>query len=143
MADAQTSTQDAEPRGGEPQAAGQDFDVFARACPSRPALEHITGRWGLLVLAALRELGVARFGEVRRKVDGISEKMLSQTLHTLERDGFASRTVVAAIPPHVEYRLTPLGAETAAKLLDLIRHLHHAMPAILAAQDQYDAAQAG
>jgi DNA-binding HxlR family transcriptional regulator len=130
MVDAQIPTQDAD-----------EFDVFARACPSRPALEHITGRWGVLVLAALRELGVARFGELRRKVDGISEKMLSQTLHTLERDGFASRTVVAAMPPHVEYRLTPLGAETAAKLLDLIRHLRHAMPAILAAQDQYDTGQ--
>jgi DNA-binding HxlR family transcriptional regulator len=122
-------------------AAAEGFDVFARDCPSRPALEHITGRWGVLALAALRELGVARFGEVRRKIDGISEKMLSQTLHTLERDGFARRTVVAAMPPHVEYRLTPLGEETAAKLLDLIEHLHHAMPAILAAQDQYDASR--
>ena len=133
MADAQTPSQ------GLVDAEG--FDVFARNCPSRPALEHVTGRWGVLTLAALRELGVARFGEVRRKIDGISEKMLSQTLHTLERDGFASRTVVAAMPPHVEYRLTPLGEETAAKLLDLIEHLHHAMPAVLAAQDQYDAAQ--
>ncbi|WP_037606196.1 winged helix-turn-helix transcriptional regulator [Streptacidiphilus rugosus] len=132
MADAQT-----------PAPVADDFDVFARNCPSRPALEHITGRWGLLVLAALSELGVARFGEVRRKIDGISEKMLSQTLHTLERDGFAHRTVIAAMPPHVEYRLTPLGAETAVRLLDLIEHLHHAMPAILAAQDQYDAAQGG
>ncbi|MEY9877402.1 DNA-binding HxlR family transcriptional regulator [Streptacidiphilus sp. MAP12-33] len=132
MADVQTApTQDAE----------EDFDVFARNCPSRPALEHITGRWGVLTLAALRELGVARFGEVRRKVDGISEKMLSQTLHTLERDGFASRTVVAAMPPHVEYRLTPLGAETSAKLLDLIEHLHHAMPVVLAAQERYDVAK--
>ncbi|WP_042372297.1 winged helix-turn-helix transcriptional regulator [Streptacidiphilus neutrinimicus] len=131
MADAQTPTP-----------VHEDFDVFARDCPSRPALEHITGRWGVLVLAALRELGVARFGEVRRKVDGISEKMLSQTLHTLERDGFADRIVVAAMPPHVEYRLTPLGQETAARLLDLIEHLHHAMPAILAAQDRYEAAQA-
>jgi DNA-binding HxlR family transcriptional regulator len=122
-----------------PTPATEDFDVFARDCPSRPALEAITGRWGVLVVASLRELRVARFGEVRRKIEGISEKMLSQTLHTLERDGFVSRTVVAAMPPHVEYRLTPLGEETAAKLLDLIRHLHHAMPAILAAQDQYDA----
>ena len=117
-----------------------NFDVFARRCPSRPTLEHITGRWGTLVLAGLYE-GPARFNELRRRVDGVSEKMLSQTLHALERDGFVSRTVHTAIPPRVEYSLTPLGQTTTAKLAELIMHLEASMPTILAAQESYDGAQ--
>ncbi|GAB2609455.1 helix-turn-helix domain-containing protein [Streptomyces capparidis] len=113
------------------------FDVFARACPSRSALEHITGRWGVLVLGGLHT-GPLRFNALRRRVDGVSEKMLSQTLQALERDGFVHREVHTAIPPRVEYSLTPLGHETAARLMALIEHLEAHMPAVLAAQDAYD-----
>ena len=115
-----------------------DYDVFGRDCPSRPVLEHVTGRWGALVLAALEEEGVARFGEVRRKVEGVSEKMLAQTLHTLERDGFVRRRVVAAMPPHVEYSLTPFGRETAPRLLELIGYLESRMDQVLDARRRYD-----
>ncbi len=126
----------------EPEAAGGcptelPFDVFARGCPSRPVLEHLTGRWGALVLAGLQS-GPARFNALRRRVDGVSEKMLSQTLQALERDGFVHREVHAVMPPSVEYRLTELGHTTAAKLLDLIGHLEAHMPTVLAAQQDHD-----
>ncbi|MBB6171899.1 DNA-binding HxlR family transcriptional regulator [Nocardiopsis mwathae] len=116
------------------------FDVFAKRCPSRTALENITGRWGVLVLAALKD-GPYRFNALRRRVDGVSEKMLSQTLHALERDGLVIRDVQQQIPPRVEYRLTPLGADTAGKLLDLVGLLEGRMDEVLAARSAYDAAR--
>lgn len=117
------------------------FDVFDRACPSRHTLEHVTSRWGLLALAALRD-GDARFSALRRKVDGVSEKMLSQTLQTLERDGFIHREAQATIPPRVDYSLTPLGREIANKLVNLIEQLEFRMPAVTLAQAQYDETKA-
>ena len=117
------------------------FDVFNRECPSRHAMEHVTGRWGLLALAALHH-GDARFSALRRRVDGISEKMLSQTLQTLERDGFVHREAQPTIPPRVDYSLTPLGRAVANKLVDLIEDLEGWMPAIRVAQDRYDQAKA-
>ncbi|MFG1809823.1 winged helix-turn-helix transcriptional regulator [Streptomyces sp. NPDC049040] len=113
------------------------FDVFARDCPSRSTLEHVTGRWGSLTLGALRD-GTLRFNELRRRVQGVSEKMLSQTLHALERDGLVHRDARPTNPPHVEYRLTPLGAETAQRLLSLIELVEGRMPEVLAARRAYD-----
>src|SRR5579884_1058859 len=98
------------------------FDVFARACPSRSTLEHVTGRWGALTLTALSECTL-RFNELRRRVDGVSEKMLSQTLHALERDGLVHRVAQPVNPPRVDYSLTPLGQEVAGRLLALIEVL--------------------
>jgi DNA-binding HxlR family transcriptional regulator len=117
-----------------------EFDVFARHCPSRPVLEHLTGRWGVLTLAALQQ-GPARFNALRRRVDGVSEKMLAQTLQRLEQDGFVNRTVQAVMPPRVEYSLTELGHGTAVKLLDLIEHLEAHMPEVLASQERAAAAE--
>ncbi|GAA0208773.1 helix-turn-helix domain-containing protein [Saccharothrix mutabilis subsp. mutabilis] len=110
-----------------------NFDVFAKDCPSREVLDHLTGRWGVLVLAGLRK-GPARFNALRRRVDGVSEKMLAQTLQALERDGFVHREVLAAMPPSVNYSLTPLGESTADHLLALIEHLEANMPEVLAAR---------
>src|SRR5919198_2575389 len=98
------------------------FDVFAQDCPSRFAMEHVTSRWGLLALIALRD-GPARFNALRRRVSGVSEKMLSQTLHALERDGFVHRDAQPTIPPRVDYSLTPLGKEIAGLLFRLIEQL--------------------
>ena len=114
------------------------FDVFERECPSRATLEHATGRWGLLALVALLD-GTIRFNALRRRVSGISEKMLSQTLQALERDGLVLREARPTIPPHVEYSLTALGRELAAKLLDLIELLEGRMPQVMAAREAYDA----
>ncbi|GAA1696841.1 winged helix-turn-helix transcriptional regulator [Fodinicola feengrottensis] len=117
------------------------FDVFARGCPSRDALEHVTGRWGVLAMVALRD-GSLRFNALRRRVDGVSEKMLSQTLHALERDGFVDRVAQPVIPPRVDYSLTPLGSEVAEKLFALMDLVESRMPAVLAARDEYDGAKA-
>ena len=117
------------------------FDVFARACTSREALEHLTGRWGILAITALLD-GTFRFNALRRKVDGVSEKMLAQTLHALERDGFVLREAQATIPPRVDYSLTPLGRVMAEKLRDLIETVEARMPEVLAAREAVDAAKA-
>jgi DNA-binding HxlR family transcriptional regulator len=93
-------------------------NVFSEHCPSREVLKHVTSRWGVLLLVALGD-GAQRFGELRRRVGGISEKMLAQTLVWLEQDGFVQRIVQSAAPPRVEYRLTPLGEEISGKMAEL------------------------
>lgn len=116
------------------------FDVFAKQCTSRGTLEHVTGRWGGLTLAALHEERL-RFNELRRRVDGVSEKMLSQTLQTLERDGLVHREAQPTNPPRVDYELTPLGREVAERLLGLIHLVEDRMQEVLAARERYDAAR--
>jgi DNA-binding HxlR family transcriptional regulator len=117
------------------------YDVLQARCPSRHVLEHVTGRWGTLIMMALLE-GPARFNELRRRVDGVSEKMLSQGLQALERDGFVAREVQSTMPPRVEYQLTPLGTQVADRLRDLVRFLESRMPDVEVAQAQYDEAAA-
>ncbi|MGW4565553.1 winged helix-turn-helix transcriptional regulator [Streptomyces sp. NPDC004561] len=113
------------------------YNVFAKACPSRGTLEHVTGRWGGLTLGALYE-GSLRFNELRRRVDGVSEKMLSQTLHSLERDGLVHREAQPTNPPRVDYELTPLGRQVAQRLLALIHCVEGSMDEVLAAREAYD-----
>jgi DNA-binding HxlR family transcriptional regulator len=112
-------------------------DVNRTDCPSRVILEHVTSRWGVLVLAALRERSY-RFSELRRQVGGVSEKMLSQTLQALERDGFVIRDAKPVIPPRVDYSLTPLGREAANQVYALARWVESAVPAVLDARETYD-----
>jgi DNA-binding HxlR family transcriptional regulator len=95
-------------------------NVLAQDCPSRVILQHVTSRWGTLILIALAE-DTLRFAELRRKVQGISERMLAQTLQVLESDGLVHRHAHDVVPPHVDYRLTPLGFEVAARVIDLAR----------------------
>jgi DNA-binding HxlR family transcriptional regulator len=98
---------------------GTTAGIFPAACPSRIVLDHVTSKWGVLVLLALsRE--PHRWGELRRGIEGISEKMLAQTLRTLEGDGFVLREAQAVIPPRVDYSLTPRGRELTAHLLPLM-----------------------
>ncbi|ARF75542.1 winged helix-turn-helix transcriptional regulator [Kitasatospora albolonga] len=118
------------------------FDVFSRQCPSRSTLEHVTGRWGSLTLGALYEEGL-RFNALRRRVDGVSEKMLSQTLHALERDGLVLREAQPVSPPRVDYELTPLGREVAERLLGLIRLVEGRMDDVLTARSRYDETRGG
>ncbi len=94
-------------------------DVFNAQCPSREVLTHVTSKWGVLVLAALADR-THRFSELRRRIDGVSEKMLAQTLAVLETDGFVLRTAYPEVPPRVEYQLTPLGREVARKVGGLV-----------------------
>jgi DNA-binding HxlR family transcriptional regulator len=122
----------------EPSTEALVADVFARDCTSRRTLENITGKWGGLALVALLE-GRYRFNALRRRVDGVSEKMLAQTLQALERDGLVHREVFATIPARVEYSLTPLGTEVATQLQGLIDLLESRMPSVQKAQADYDA----
>ncbi|THV16193.1 helix-turn-helix transcriptional regulator [Nocardioides caeni] len=94
--------------------------VFPAACPSRVLLDHVTSKWGVLVLVSLVD-GPQRWSDLRRRAQGVSEKMLAQTLKTLEADGLVLRDQKPVMPPHVDYRLTPLGEELAAVLVPLLR----------------------
>lgn len=87
-------------------------------CPSRDVLKRITSRWSVLVLLALRE-ETLRFSELRRKIGGVSERMLAQTLRYMEEDGFIERIAYEMVPPHVEYHLTPLGREVEGHVIGL------------------------
>ncbi len=110
-------------------------EIFAENCPSRDVLKHVTSRWGVLLLVALLS-GTYRFSELRRKVGGVSEKMLAQTLQWLEADGFVERKAYDVVPPHVEYSLTPMGVEVAKKveaLADWIEGNLHRIPAVTSA----------
>jgi DNA-binding HxlR family transcriptional regulator len=93
--------------------------VFPAGCPSRTVLDHVTSKWGVLVLLSLSE-GGQRWSELRRRAEGISEKMLAQTLKTLERDGLVLRKAQPVIPPRVDYSLTKRGRELAALLIPLV-----------------------
>jgi DNA-binding HxlR family transcriptional regulator len=104
-------------------------DLMSAACPSRQVLKHLTSRWGVLVLIALLT-GTHRFSELRRKVGGVSERMLAQTLQWLEADGMVERKSYPVVPPHVEYRLTPLGREAARKVRALAEWIEVSMPSI-------------
>jgi len=108
-------------------------DVYAATCPSRVVLDHVTSRWGVLVLIALRE-EMHRFSALRRKIGGVSEKMLAQTLATLEADGFVKRTAYPEVPPRVEYRLTPLGQEVAERVGGLVDWIEGSLPRVLKAR---------
>ena len=81
-------------------------------------LKHVTSRWGVLILVALRQ-GTHRFSDLRRKMGGVSEKMLAQSLQALEHDGFVDRVSYPVVPPHVEYSLTPMGQEVSEKVAAL------------------------
>lgn len=105
-------------------------DLLAEACPSREVLKHITSRWGVLVMMVL-ESGTHRFSELRRAVGGVSERMLAQTLQWLESDGLVERIAYEVVPPHVEYRLTPLGIEAAEKVRGLADWIEINLPKIL------------
>jgi DNA-binding HxlR family transcriptional regulator len=116
-------------------------DVNAATCPSRGVLEHVTSRWGVLVLAALLD-GTQRFSELRRTVGGVSEKMLAQTLQTLERDGFVHREAHPVIPPRVDYSLTELGQDAARQVWALARWSEARVSDVLSARETYDKARA-
>lgn len=86
----------------------QTWNVFDRRCPTRQVLDRVADKWSVLVVRRLSD-GTLRFAQLRRSVDGISQKMLTNTLRGLERDGIVTRRIYASVPPKVEYSLTSLG----------------------------------
>ncbi|MFE2555167.1 winged helix-turn-helix transcriptional regulator [Streptomyces sp. NPDC059352] len=115
-------------------------DVVGGMCPARLVMEHVTSRWGVLILIALRERSY-RFSELRRRVGGVSEKMLTQTLQTLERDGFVHRDAKPVIPPRVDYSLTALGEEAARRVAELAHWTDRRVAEVEEARARYDAAR--
>jgi DNA-binding HxlR family transcriptional regulator len=97
-------------------------------------LKHVTSRWGVLVLIVLEGGGTLRFSELRRRIGGVSERMLAQTLQWLEGDGLVLRVAHAVVPPHVDYSLTPLGREAASHVRALADWIEGNMPAIAGAR---------
>jgi DNA-binding HxlR family transcriptional regulator len=114
------------------------FDVMAPACPTRQVIGRIGDKWTLLTLYALGPRTL-RFSELRREVEGISQKMLTHTLRGLERDGLVHRTVYPTIPPRVEYSLTPLGVSLADVISTIRTWAYGHMDEISDARDAYDA----
>ncbi|KFU78367.1 DNA-binding transcriptional regulator, HxlR family [Amycolatopsis lurida] len=94
---------------------GRPADVYSAPCPSRQVLDRIADKWTALIVGCL-STGTKRYSELRTAIDGVSEKMLTQTLRGLERDGLVTRTVHPTVPPKVEYTLTKLGGTLSAPL---------------------------
>ncbi|MFT4262683.1 MAG: helix-turn-helix domain-containing protein [Nocardioides sp.] len=106
--------------------------AFTAGCPTREVLDHVMSRWAPLVLASLADAEPLRWTELRRRADGISEKMLAQTLKRLERDGLVRRDAKPVVPPHVEYSLTSTGRELTDHLVPLLSWIAHNAETILA-----------
>ena len=114
-------------------------DVLATTCPSRAILQHLTNRWGTLIMLALSS-GTLRFSDLRRRIGGVSERMLAQTLQQLEADGMVRRVAHNVVPPHVDYSLTPIGTEAALHVANLVSWIETSLPRILAKGARADAA---
>jgi DNA-binding HxlR family transcriptional regulator len=116
-----------------------EYDAFLAGCPSRQLLDRISDKWVALVLAALAEEGRMRYAALSRRLAGVSQKMLTQTLRRLERDGLVTRTVTATVPVTVEYDLTPLGASLQVVMLTLKDWAEAHMDEVVANRERYDA----
>lgn len=116
---------------------GQLLPMYTDACPTRQVLDRIGDKWSVLVIGLLAGRTM-RFSELKRDIMGISQKMLTQTLRGLERDGLIRRTLYAEVPPRVEYALTPLG-ESLGGLVTALQHWADThIDAVMTAQAQYD-----
>ena len=115
-----------------------EADPLSANCPSRVLLDHVTSKWGVLVLIALSR-GTLRWAELRRRVEGVSEKMLSQTLKHLVADGLVWRRVEPTVPPQVTYGLTELGEGTAERLGGMFDWIRGNADTILDARGQAEA----
>ena len=122
-------------------AAARSGNLAEPMCPSRLVLEHLTSRWGVLALVLLLQ-ETHRFSDLRRRIGGVSEKMLAQTLQALESDGFVVRVALPVIPPHVEYSLSPMGREVAELVAALTDWIELSMPRITKARAQVAAKKA-
>jgi|SRR5882724_639915 len=128
-------------RGVEAELPALLADTFDANCPTRTVLDNVTSRWAVLVLWALLD-GTMRFSDLRRRVGGVSEKMLAQTLQRLERDGFVHRVAHPVIPPHVDYSLTALGEPAARQVAGLASWIEGELSTVLAARAAYDSERA-
>jgi DNA-binding HxlR family transcriptional regulator len=114
------------------------YDAFVAGCPSRQLLDRISDKWVALVLAALADEGTMRFSQLGRRLAGVSQKMLTQTLRSLERDGLVVRSVTPTVPVTVDYTLTPLGESLDELMRGLKAWAEAHMDVVQAARDEYD-----
>lgn len=117
------------------------YNVYEDQCPTRQVLERLADKWALLILDRL-ETGPQRFNALKREIKQITQKVLTQTLRKLERDGLVTRTVYATKPVTVEYALTALGATLTETVAALAHWAEQNMDAVAAAQAAYDAEEA-
>lgn len=117
----------------------KEWDVYNQHCPTRMVLDRIADKWTVLTIGALAS-ETKRFGQLRRELDGVSQKMLTQTLRGLERDGIVHRKVYATVPPKVEYSLTELGQTLTGLLEELRLWSESHIESVLKARQHYDAA---
>lgn len=130
-------TRTAQQRRGE---ARVEFDAYLAACPSRKLLDRLSDKWVTLVVKSLMD-GPKRYSEVSHQLAGVSQKMLTQTLRSLERDGMLTRTVTPSVPVRVDYELTPLGESLAVVLGGLKTWAEQHMPEVDRARADHDARQ--
>lgn len=109
--------------------------VLSKNCPSREIFNHLTSRWGALVIIVLLN-GTKRFSEIRREIEGVSERMLSETLKQLEQDGMLVRHSYNTVPPHTDYTLTECGRQAGERLYELVDWLENNLGDILEHQNQ-------
>ncbi len=117
-----------------------DPNAYAAACPSRIVLDRVADKWTVLLLGILSDRPT-RFNQLRREIEGLSQKVLSQTLKNLERDGLVRREAFATVPVTVEYSITPLGETLAGKMQALLHWAEGNVGQVLEAQRRYDEAQ--
>ena len=118
--------------------AKAEYDAFLAACPSRQLLARISDKWVALILAALGSVGPMRYSELSRRLAGVSQKMLTQTLRSLERDGLLTRTVTPTVPVTVTYELTGLGLSLQDVMHGLKDWAEAHMDEVLAHRNEYD-----
>ena len=128
----------AAPAGDGSRTAVFDFDILSPACPSRTVLRHVVDRWTPLVVMVLAD-GPSRFGELRSRIGGVTPKVLTQTLRSMERDGLVTRTQLPGVPPRVDYELTDLGRSLQSPIDALRTWIHTHSAQILAHRESYDA----
>lgn len=113
-------------------------DVYAEDCPTRWVMDRVGDKWSVLIIGLLDD-GTKRFSELQRCIGGISQKMLTQTLRNLERDGLVTRTIYAEVPPRVEYSLTPLGQTLCEPVAALRQWAESNIGEVTAAQARFTA----
>src|SRR5215469_17162213 len=121
----------------KPAAKGRQPSVYDRSCPAHVVIDHLADKWAVLIIGRLAN-GTMRFAELRRAVDGISQKMLTVTLRDLERDGLVIRKLYASVPPKVEYSLTPLGSSLVEKVNELCAWAEANIAEVLKARERFD-----
>jgi len=117
--------------------AAREYDAFLASCPARQLLDRISDKWVTLIVTALAD-GPQRYSDLSRRIAGVSQKMLTQTLRSLERDGLITRSVTPSVPVRVDYELTPLGQTLLPLIASIKGWAETHMPEVAAARTQYD-----